>query len=147
MFYTIETDIGRSREQVVALFNDPDNLKHWQEGLVSLTHKSGEYGQPGATSDILFDMNGRKLEMLETIEVMNPPDEFTAVYTAKGVWNRNQNLFTDNSDGTTHWKQVNEFRCSGFFLKLMTVVAPGMFKKQSQKYMDAFKVFCDNSDS
>lgn len=145
MHYTIETDIERGRDEVVALFNDPDNLKHWQEGLVSLTHRTGELGQPGATSDILFDMNGRKVEMLETIEVMNLPDEFTAVYTAKGVWNRNQNLFSQNPDGTTHWKQVNEFRCSGLFLKLMTVVAPGMFRKQSQKYMDAFKDFCERS--
>ena len=48
MKYTLEILIDQPREKVVELFDNPDNMKHWQEGFVSLTHISGTPGEIGA---------------------------------------------------------------------------------------------------
>lgn len=81
--------------------------------------------------------------MVETIETRNMPDEFTAIYTTKGVWTRSANHFTDTPDGGTHWRQVNEFRPEGVMMRLMTTLMPGMFRKQSMAFMTAFKAFAE----
>jgi len=142
--YTCEIEIDLPQARVIELFDDADNLKEWQEGLVSFTHRSGEAGQPGAVSDLVFQMGKRKIEMVETIERRNLPEEFTAIFTAKGVWNRNANFFEARGDKTI-WLQKNEFRCTGIMMRLMTVLMPGMFKKQSLKYMVAFKAFAEGA--
>lgn len=142
MEYTCEIDIDLPRSRVIELFDDPDNLPKWQDGLKSFTHKSGDVGQAGAKSDIVFQMGKRRVDMVETIETRNLPDEFTGIYTAKGMWNRNANFFTENA-GKTRWRQDNEFRCSGFMMRAMAFFMPGMFKKQSMKFMVAFKNFAE----
>ena len=143
MQYTCEIEIALPRPRVIELFDDPDNLKHWQEGLQSFTHKSGTPGEPGAVSEIVFQLGKRRMEMLETIETRNLPDEFTAIYTTKGVWNRLTNHFTETTDGRTHWRQTNEFRPEGIMMRLMTTFMPGMFRKQSLAFMEAFKRFAE----
>lgn len=48
MKYESELVIDLPRERVIELFDNPDNLPKWQEGLQSFEHISGEVGQPGA---------------------------------------------------------------------------------------------------
>ena len=42
MKYTCKLVINLPRERVVELFDDPDNLPRWMEGLQSFEHLSGE---------------------------------------------------------------------------------------------------------
>ena len=143
MQYTCVETIEAPRDRVVALFDDPNNLKAWQEGLVSFTHVSGEPGTPGATSEIVYQMGKRRLEMVETIELRDLPGRFVAVYEAKGVWNRNENVF-DDDNGATVWTINSEFRCSGF-LKVLAWLTPSMFSKQTRKMMRDFRTFVESA--
>jgi hypothetical protein len=93
MKYTLEIIINKPRAEVIELFNNPDNLIKWQPGLQSYTHISGEQGKPGAKSKLKYDMNGRKIEMIETISVNKLPDEFSGTYETKGVFNTYENYF------------------------------------------------------
>ena len=56
--YTVSIEIDMPRDEVVALFDNADNLFHWQNGLQSFEHVSGEPGQPGAKSKLVFQ-NGK----------------------------------------------------------------------------------------
>lgn len=141
MEYTCEIEIDLPRSQVIALFDNPANLTHWQEGLESFKHVSGEVGQPGSVSEIVYQMGRRRLEMTETIEIRNLPREFTAIYRAKGVWNRVENLFEEHGD-RTRWTINTVFRCRGF-LRVMAFLMPGMFRKQTMKMMRDFKNFAE----
>ena len=143
MKYSCKVDIKLPRDRIIELFDDPENLPKWLIGLESFTHKSGEPGFPGAQSDIVVWGGNRRVEMVETIETRDLPHEFTAIYTTKGVWNRTENFFTANDDGTTTWEQINEFRCEGLMMKLMTRIMPGMFRKETMKQMDSFKTFAE----
>ncbi len=141
MQYQCTIDINGPRDRVTALFDDPDNLMQWQDGLQSFEHFEGEFGAVGSRSRIRYKMGKREIEMIETLEEHAMPDRMVAVYETKGVWNRNVNTFTDLGEAT-RWDMDCDFRCSGF-LKVMAFVAPGMFRKQTEKMMQDFKRFAE----
>lgn len=142
MKYELEITIDLPRERVIELFDNPDNMKHWQPGLVSFEHLSGEPGKEGAKSHLKYEMGKRKIEMVETVLKRDLPHEFSGTYETKGVWNKVENFFDEMDPNSTRWKSVNEFRCGGF-MKLMTRLMPGAFKKQSLTYMKNFKKFAE----
>lgn len=142
MKYTNEVVIDLPREKVIELFDNPDNMKHWQPGLVSFDHISGTPGQPGAKSKLCFQMGKREIEMIETITERNLPDEFNGIYEAKGVFNILKNRFIVLDEKHTKWVAETEFQFSGM-MKLFGWLMPGMFKKQSQQYLDLFKAFAE----
>ncbi|MTI19973.1 SRPBCC family protein [Fulvivirga sp. RKSG066] len=143
MKYTLEIVIDLPREEVIALFDNPENLKKWQEGLVSFEHLSGERGKPGAKSKLFYRMGKREIEMIETITVRNLPEEFSGTYEADGVYNIQRNFFKEKGKDQTLWISESEFQFSGF-MKLMGWVMPGAFKKQSKKFLVAFKEFAES---
>ncbi len=145
MKYTIEIEINKPIDRVIELFDNPDNLKEWMMGLQSFEHLSGEMGQPGAKSKLVFDHKGRRTEMIETIVARNLPDEFSGTYEANGVLNTQKNHFTKVDENTTRWTSYTEFKFSNFMMKLMGALMPGMFKKQSMKFAQSFKAFCEKA--
>ena len=143
MKYTAEIEINLPVNKVVELFNSTENLFKWMEGLKSFETISGEPGQPGTKSKLVYQMGKREIEMVETIQVYNLPEEFTGTYEAKGVYNVVKNHFIPVSDSKTRYVTEQEFQFSGF-MKLMGLLMPGAFKKQSMKYLQAFKNFAEN---
>ena len=93
MKYTCEILLDLPRQRVIELFDNPDNLAKWQAGLKSFEHFEGQEGEPGAKSRLFYDEGGREIEMVETIIARNLPDEFSATYEAKGVFNKISNSF------------------------------------------------------
>lgn len=142
MKYTVETEINLPIARVVELFDDPENLKHWQPGLVSFEPISGTPGQPGAKSRLKYKMDKRDIEMIETITVRNLPDEFSGTYEAKGVFSIVKNYFRPVSDNKTKYINENEFQFKGF-MKLIGFLMPGAFRKESEKYLLQFKEFAE----
>lgn len=143
MKFTQEIEINKPINEVITLFDNPDNMNKWMEGLQSFEHISGTPGQPGAKSKLKFKMGNRQIEMVETITVRNLPDEFSGTYEAKGVYNTVKNRFVKLSDTKTKFIAENEFQFKGF-MKLMGMIMPGAFKKQSFKYMNNFKNFAES---
>lgn len=144
MKYTVDITINLPRNRVIELFDNTENLKQWQEGLQSFEHISGETGQVGAKSKLLFDMNGRKIEMIETITNRNLPHEFSGTYEAKGVVNMIENHFYELGEDKTRWVAENEFNFSGI-MKIISFFMQGSFRKQTLKTMEAFKTFAENA--
>ena len=57
-----------------------------------------------------------------------------------------KNYFREEN-GKTRWISESEFQFSGFGMKLMGLLMPGAFKKQSLKYMEDFKNFAEKGIS
>jgi hypothetical protein len=142
MKYKIELDIALPRKRVVELFDNPENLKKWQKGLISFETVSGTAGEEGAKSLLKYKMGKREVEMTETIVKRNIPDEFSGIYEAKNVWNEVKNYFKEEGTDNTLWELETEFRFKGF-MKVMATIMPGAFKKQSLKSMNDFKEFAE----
>ena len=141
MKYTCELTIDLPRDEVIALFDDPDNLVKWQPGLKSFEHLSGEPGQSGAKSRLVYDEGGRRIEMIETIVERNLPETFAGTYETKGVWNSVSNHFLEE-DGKTRWVMDSDFRFSGY-MRLMLIFMRGAFRKQTEKTMRRFRDFAE----
>ena len=144
MKYTSEITIDLPRQRVIELFDSAENLAKWQPGLQSFEPLDGEPGQPGARSRLVYDENGRQVEMIETIVRRDLPDEFTATYEAKGVQNRVANCFVEEDTGHTHWVMENEFKFSGL-MALMGLFMRGAIQKQTLKDMSRFKAFAEHA--
>ena len=143
MKYSNEIIVNLPRNKVIELFDNPDNLKKWMKGLQSFEHVSGEHGKEGSKSKLVFDMNGRKVEMIETITKRNLPEEFSGTYEAKGVFNI-QKIFLKKMRRENQLDCNTEFQFSGF-MKLMGLFMPGAFKKETMKHMQSFKDFAEKA--
>ena len=147
MKYAHEITIDLPLEETIKKMDNPENMKHWQRGLQEYQILKGKSGEEGAQMKLRYKMGKRELEMVETVERNNFPNEFHATYDAKNVHNIQKNFFSKTSDGKTLWRSESEFHMSGFMLKTMATLMPGMFKKQSYKYMQDFKNFAENGTS
>lgn len=145
MKYTCKIEIDQPIDKVIALFDNADNLKKWMDGLQRFEHLSGEPGQPGAKSRLKFKMGKREMEMIETVTVRNLPEEFSGTYEMDGVNNNIKNSFKAISETKTLYTTENEFIIQkNFLMKLISLLMPGMFKKQSMKYLESFKKFAES---
>jgi uncharacterized membrane protein len=143
MHYTTSIIIDRPRAEVLKLFDNLDNIKHWQRNLVSFEILNGKQGEVGTKSKMTYN-NG--MELIETVTVKNLPHEFSGTYTAKGVWNEIKNYFEETPDGKTKWTSDCTFQMSGA-MKIMALLFPFLFKGQSKKMMNDFKNFAEKGTS
>ncbi|MEN8157955.1 MAG: SRPBCC family protein [Bacteroidota bacterium] len=144
MKYTTEVTIELSRQSVIELFDNVDNMYKWQEGLKSCEHIEGEPGEVGSRSMLVYEGRRGDLKMTETITKRNFPDEYHADYKARGVHNQVNNYFTEAGAEQTTWRMVNIFRFNG----LMALMAPFMktaFSSNTLLNMERFKSFAEQS--
>ncbi len=146
MKYKIKITIDRPIDEVTKLFVNPENLKKWQPELVTSSLLEGEAGKTGAKTRLKYKIGSREMEMTETITEQNLPQEYTATYTAEGVWNLQRNHFEKVGDKKTQWTSYTEFKCSGF-MRIICWLMPRSFKRQSIKNMRRFKVFAENNQA
>ena len=118
-------------------------MKKWMNGLESFEPLDGTPGEVGAKSRLRFKMGKREIEMIETITAKNLPEEFTGTYEAKGVFNIVRNSFEPLPGNKTKYTTEQEFQFKGF-MKLIGLLMPGAFKKQSMKYLKDFKTFVES---
>jgi len=146
MKYACEIVVDIPREEFIKKMDNPDNMKHWQRGLVKYEQLSKNPEQDGAQMSLQYKMGKREMNMVETIIKRNLPEELFTTYDTKGVHNIQKNYFKEEGD-TTRWISESEFQFTGFGMKLMGLLMPGTFKKQSLKYMQDFKTFAETGKS
>ena len=143
--FTVEIEIALSRDRVVELFDNPDNLAKWQTGLQSFEHISGEPGQPGAKCRLVFLVRKREIELIETITLRNLPDEFNGSYEWPGGKNTLQNRFIELGPNRTKLESTCAYEFSSFMMRLMGFFCPGMFRRQNLQFLQNFKKFAEEA--
>jgi hypothetical protein len=144
MKFTCTVIIDLSIEKVIELFDNIENLKEWQDGFVSFENISGTQGKPGAKSKIIYRSGKHVIELVETITVKNLPHEISGIYENEHMVNTMRNLFTSLGATQTKYEAELEYTAfNGFVPKMMALFTPGLFKKQTQKWLDQFKAFAE----
>lgn len=64
-------------EKVWDIFMNPDHLKHWLPGFVSIQHLDGTIGKEGSTSKLKFIERGKELEVIEKVLFVNPMQQYS----------------------------------------------------------------------
>ena len=147
MQYTTEILIKKPIEEVIKKMDSAENMKHWQEGLVSTEHISGIPGELGAKMRLNYSFGKRKMDITETITKQGFPNELHATYSTKGIRNIQENYFESQKDGHTKWIAKNEFQPTTLKMSAMLFLMPRAFKKQTKKYMLNFKNFVEQGIS
>ncbi|MCX5588992.1 SRPBCC family protein [Streptomyces erythrochromogenes] len=104
----------------------------------------------------MMQMGQRKLECTETITRREPADlreipkttvvHFDREIAGEGMWSAVRDRLTESGPETTLWESENEYRFSGFMMKLVALLMPGAFRKQSQQHMQDFKAFAERGE-
>lgn len=142
MRYTLSNTINKPLNEVIEKFKDPNGIQHWMEGFQRLEHLSGTPGEVGATSNFYFIHKKKEMVIHETILEQNYPHQVKFAYKSAMGNNEVEMKFEELSEGSV--KQINNshFEFKGL-MKIMGLLFKGMFKKQSLKYMTAFKDYVE----
>lgn len=153
MKYTVTIEIARPREEVAQLLADPAHLPKWLRGLVLHEPLSGVHGQVGTRSRVVMQMGQQQMEGTETITRREPAElrripkgsvvHFEREIVSEGMWSAVRDRLTEASPDTTLWVSENEYRFSGWLMRLVGLLMPGVFRKQSLQHMQDFKAFAE----
>ena len=146
MKFTCKVDINAPRDKVVAMWNDEKNLSKWQEGFLRYEHLKGEILAVGSQGKLFYKQGKNEFELLETILISNLPEEMKGKYDHIKMSNTMHNKFTVLPNNGTRWQAEIEYgEMRGFMMNFFKLVMPSMFKKQTQKWLDNFKNFVEES--
>ena len=73
-------EINQTLEKVAALFSDPRNLKEYQDGFVEKELLSGEQGEVGSVSKMVYQHGKQDMILIETITKNELPHSFEAFF-------------------------------------------------------------------
>ena len=153
MKYTVSIKIAMPQEEVAQLLADPAHLPKWLRGLVLHEPLSGVHGQVGVRSQVVLQMGQQTFEGVETITRREPADlhaipKGSVVYfdreiVGEGMWSVVRDRLTEAGPNTTLWESESEYRFSSLLMRLVGLLMPGAFRKQSQQHMQDFKAFAE----
>ncbi|MFF1816815.1 SRPBCC family protein [Kribbella sp. NPDC058245] len=153
MKYTNSIEIALPLEKVAQLLADPEHLPKWLRGVVLHEPLSGIHGELGTTSRVVMQSGQRKMECTETITRREPADlhgipEGTVVHfdreiVGAGMWSVVRDRLTAATPETTYWESESEFRFSGLLMRVMALLMPRAFHKQSHQHLQDFKAFAE----
>lgn len=145
MKYSCFVDVHVPREKCVELWFDESHLHQWQSGFQHKNWTQGAPNEAGSVSEILLYQGKNIIELEETILENNLPDSLTGEYVHKHMTNTQEVEFKSISSDTTRIQtNVHYSHLNGLFFKLMSWLAPSLFKKQSQKWLDQFKIVAES---
>ena len=153
MKYTVSIEIAQPREKVAQLLADPAHLPKWLRGLVRHEPLNGAHGQVGTESHIVLQMGQQRMEGTETVTRREPADlhgiprdstvHFERELVSEGMWSAARERLTEAGPQATLWQSENEYRFSGLLMRLVGLLMPGAFRKQSLQHMRDFKAFAE----
>ena len=93
MKYSSEIIVNIPLKEFINKFNNPENLKHWQRGLVDYEHIHGIPSEIGSKIKLFYKMGSRKVELIETVTFNDIPHALHVAYDTKGMHNIQENFF------------------------------------------------------
>lgn len=145
MKFTCTVDIKKPKQMVSEYFANPNYLKEYQETFISKEVLSGNPGENGTVSKMLYNMGKGQMELTETIIENNLPHSFFAEYHHKHMDNTMLCRFEAlNENATRYSSEIHYTVFRGFLPKAMAYLFPGMFKKQVDKWLMNFKNFVES---
>lgn len=142
MKYTVSNTINKPLDVVIAKFKEPEGAKHWMEGLQKIERLSGNTHEVGAKSDFHFIHRNKEMKISETILEQDLPRQIKFGFQSAMGYNEVEMIFEKLSDNTVKQTNNSYFELKGF-MKIMSFLLKGMFKKQSMKYLNGFKEYVE----
>ncbi|MDP6909312.1 MAG: SRPBCC family protein, partial [Flavobacteriales bacterium] len=101
MKFQSEIDIELGMEEVIGIFEKPENTMEWLEGLRSIELISGNAGEEGSKNKVIFESALGRMEIIETIKVTNLPEEYGTTYEGVGYFSWSRHCFVPLDENRT----------------------------------------------
>ena len=137
-----ETVIRANRDLVWETFDNPDNLPRWQLTLKSFTHLVGEPGQPGAVSELIYDENGKKVTMTETITERRKPHFMAGTYDNDWATSLIVNHFEEIDENKTRFVSYTNMSFNGI-MKVMSLFIVKSIRARIAADLGRFKLLVE----
>ena len=137
-----ELVIDADRQAVWDAFDDSANMQRWQPTLASYTHLSGEPGQPDAKAELIYEENGRRIEMTETITERRAPDFLAGIYETRHGTTLLVNTFENAGDGRTLWTIWSNMNFRGL-MKFFAIFLVKHIRSRTENDMQRFKLMIE----
>ena len=145
--------INRPLNNLMELFLNQDNFKHWQKGLIGFENLTPEIGKKGSKRKLKIKTLVGVVSMTEEITEVELPHHWKATYRTKGVVNYQDNRFRESEIKTdsglkkqTVWEATSIFRFTGM-MRFVAAAKPELFEKQTYQFMEDFKKFAEDGTS
>ena len=138
-----EIDIDAPVDVVWAAFENPDNTSRWMQNLESITTTSGEPGQPGAMTELVFDENGREVVLKQTVAERRAPDFLAVTFETPGGSMLVVNHFEALDDQRTRWSSWCNFNFTGL-MKFFAIFMRGSMRRREEADMQRFKLMVES---
>jgi uncharacterized protein YndB with AHSA1/START domain len=139
---TVSITINAPAAKVWNVLMDPESMKHWLTGFISAEHLSGAAGEPGSRSRLKFLERGKETEVLETVTVSKPDQQYS--------FSMEHPAFSSQVDirlramaNSTELTQAMEMRPKGFLMKLMMTVAKAEMKRRMTSELEKLKEYVE----
>lgn len=142
MRYSVSNTINKPLNEVIEKFTDPDGVKHWMEGFQKMEAVSGTPGEVGAKTYFYFLHKNKEMKLLETILEQNLPNQIKFSYDSPMGYNEVEMVFEEIDANSVKQTNNSYFEFNGV-MKYLGFLTKGMFKKQSLKFLDAFKAYAE----
>ena len=146
MKFRHEIVIDADQDSVWAAFDNAENMKVWQPTLESFALRSGEAGQPGAVTELVYDENGRKVTLLETITERREPHFLAGTYESDIGNALIVNHFDDAGDGRTRWTMYGNQSFKGIF-RVLGIFFAGPVRRRNEDMMNNFKLLAETKQA
>ena len=138
----VSVTIGQPVETVWDKLMNPDNLKFWLTGLVSVEHFSGDYGKTGSVSKLKFLERGKEMEVTETAVLVKPNQQYAFNMTST-AFDVDTDIRLVSFGNRTEMIQTVQFFPKQFLMKLFMPLIKGAIKKRMENELIRFKNFVE----
>lgn len=148
MQYAIKTSvtINASPEQVWDKLMNPDNLKHWLTGFISIEHISGTPGNAGSISILKFKERRKEVEITETVVISNPCEHYDYGFRMENAeFSSDTNIRLVSFGTKTDLIQTVQLSPNSFILKLLMPLLKGSFERRTQTELMKLKSFIETN--
>ena len=142
--YGNEIEVNKPLNESWAVFMDESKMKEWLPFIKSQELVSGEKGKVGAVTKMQTDMDGREMEMMETITALKENEHMGMQFEGGGMM-QNLDMHFSEKDGKTIIKSSSVAKGSNIFNRAMFAMMKGMFKENDMTVMNALKTTIENN--
>jgi uncharacterized protein YndB with AHSA1/START domain len=136
-------EIDRPRDEVWAVFDDPDLMVEWQGNLLSYEQAEGASDEIGSVSLQTVKNVGVKQELTVTLLERTAPELSSSRYEGAQVPFTVVNTFSELDDGSTEWHAELEVRL-GLVQKALAPILKPIMSELVQRNGRDFKKFVES---
>ena len=143
MKYEIEIPIHCNKEQVIALYTNPDLLSKWQTDLTYYQTVNGEAVQSNAQAIIYQKYRNKQVIIQETVLQRKGSEDIHLRYEKSSAELTERHYFKVLTNNQTLWPVQYKFRFKPFGLRLFSWYFKPYFREHHLALMHSFRQFAE----